>query len=348
MLWERPNVLSREAMAAMSKADRLAYFSEVAGLGRLARRLGAWRGILAFTYHRVGFVEGSYDPASWDATPPMFEEQVRFAKKHFDVIGPDELEAAVRVGRGRFVLLTFDDAYHDNFELAFPILKRHGVTATFFVTTGFIDNRQVSWWDEIAWMVNTSPKTELRANGWFDNTLSLTLVERERTAKTLISLYKTLPSGRKQGFMEFLAEATESGRHPSDGREFWMTWEKIRKLRAAGMHIGGHTVTHPVLARLAPDEQEREVVGCKERIEAELGEPMRYFSYPDGGRKSFNEDTRRCLVDNGVEYAFSYYGGYRRFNDWDPHDVRRRWLTRTMVPQRFTMMLALPQIFAWR
>jgi peptidoglycan/xylan/chitin deacetylase (PgdA/CDA1 family) len=148
--------------------------------------------------------------------------------------------------------------------------------------------------------------------------------------------------------MEFLAEATESGRHPSDGREFWMTWENIRKLRAAGMHIGGHTVTHPVLARLAPDEQEREIVGCKERIEAELGEPMRYFSYPDGHRTSFDEGTRRCLVDNGIEYAFSYYGGYRRFNDWDPYDVRRRWLTRTMVAQRFTMMLAFPQIFAWR
>jgi peptidoglycan/xylan/chitin deacetylase (PgdA/CDA1 family) len=347
MLWELPNVLSREAMAAMSKTDRLAYFSEVAGLGRLARRLGAWRGILAFTYHRVGFVEGSYDPASWDATPPMFEEQVRFAKKNFDVIGPDELEAAVRVARGRFVLFTFDDAYHDNFDLAFPILKRHGVTATFFVTTGFIDNRRISWWDEIAWMVNTSSKTELRARGWLEDTLSLKLEERERTAKTLINFYKTLPSGRKKTFMDLLAEESGSGRHPADNK-FWMTWDNIRQLRAAGMRIGGHTVSHPVLARLAADEQVTEIVGCKKRIEAELGEPMRYLSYPDGGRDSFNEDTRRCLVDNGVEYAFSYYGGYRKFNDWDPHDVRRRWLTRTMLPQRFTMMLALPQIFASR
>jgi peptidoglycan/xylan/chitin deacetylase (PgdA/CDA1 family) len=331
----------------MSKADRLAYFSEVAGLGRLTRRLGAWRGILAFTYHRVGFVESSYDPASWDATPPMFEEQVRFAKRNFDVIGPDELEAAVRVGRGRFVLLTFDDAYHDNFDLAFPILKGHGVTATFFITTGFIDNRRISWWDEIAWMVNKSPKTELHAKGWLEDTLSLKIEERERTAKTLINLYKTLPSSRKQAFVDLLAEASGTGRHPADG-DFWMTWDNIRQLRAAGMHIGGHTVSHPVLARLAADEQEAEIVGCKERIEAELGEPMRYFSYPDGGRGSFNEDTRRCLVDNGVEYAFSYYGGYRRFNDWDPYDVRRRWLTRTMHPQRFRMMLALPQIFARR
>jgi peptidoglycan/xylan/chitin deacetylase (PgdA/CDA1 family) len=348
MPWEQPNVFSRTAMAAMSKTDRLAYFSEFAGLGRLARRLGAWSGILAFTYHRVGFGERSYDPASWDATPPMFEEQVRFAKKNFDVIGPDELEAAVRRGRGRFVLFTFDDAFHDNFEVAFPILKRHGVPAIFFVTTGFIDTRRVSWWDEIAWMVNTSQKTELRARGWLDDTLSLKQEERQRTVKTLISLYKTFPGGRTGAFMEALAEATGSGRHPYDGGEFWMTWENIRELRAAGMHIGGHTVTHPVLARLAADEQEREIVGSKERIEAELGESMRYFSYPDGGRDSFNDATRKCLVDNGVEYGFSYYGGYSTFDEWDPYDVRRRWLTRTMMPQRFTMMLALPQIFASR
>ena len=61
----------------MSKADRVAHAAEATGLGSLARRFGSWKGVLALTYHRVGLPDQSYHAASWDATPAMFEEQVR-------------------------------------------------------------------------------------------------------------------------------------------------------------------------------------------------------------------------------------------------------------------------------
>jgi peptidoglycan/xylan/chitin deacetylase (PgdA/CDA1 family) len=331
----------------MSKTERLARFGAVTGLVSLIRRLGGWSGVFGLAYHRVGFVAGPYDGGVLDATPTQFDEQVRHLVKEFDVITPDELEAAVRRRRGRYVLITFDDAYHDNFRHALPILKRHGARATFFVTTGFVDSRRISWWDEIAWMVQRSHKPELQANGWLHRPLSLN-PHPEQATRTLISLYKRLPRHAAPGFLEFVAEATESGRHPDDTGDLYMTWENIRELRAAGLQIGGHTVNHAILAQLSPDEREREIAGCRARVETELGEPMRYFSYPDGGRDSFNEDTRRCLAEYGIEYAFSFYGGYRTFSDWDPYDVRRRCLGPTVSQDRFAMMLALPQVFAWR
>jgi len=98
----------------------------------------------------------------------------------------------------------------------------------------------------------------------------------------------------------------------------------------------------------AGEEQEREITGCKRRIEAELGEPMISLSYPDGGRDSFDGNTRRILAENDVEFGFSYYGGYRSFSDWDPYDVRRRWLSRSVTRDRFALMLTLPQVFTWR
>jgi peptidoglycan/xylan/chitin deacetylase (PgdA/CDA1 family) len=332
----------------MSKTERLAHFGEVTGLGSLIRGLGIWNGVLVFAYHRVGLVDNLYDSGVWDASPQMFDKQLHFLKKEFDVIAPDELETAVRMGRGRYVLLTFDDGYRDNFDEAFPILKRHGLPATFFVTTGFLDSRRISWWDEIAWMVHASPKSELRTNGWLHGALSLKPEERKRTTVTLINLYKSLPRDSAHALMDSLAQATESGRHQRDGNEFWMTWDNVRQLQTAGMHIGGHTVNHPLLARMSADEQESEIVGCKDRIESELGLPMRYFSYPDGGRDSFNEYTQRCLAEHRVEFAFSFYGGYRRFKDWDPYDVRRRWLGPTVSRERFALMLTLPQVFARR
>ncbi len=68
--------------------------------------------------------------------------------------------------RGRYGMITFDDGYRDNHATALPILKREGVTATFFVATGFIDAPRLPWWDEIAWMVRTSRQDglELVAN----------------------------------------------------------------------------------------------------------------------------------------------------------------------------------------
>ena len=119
----------------MSKTEHIARFAQVSGLGSLVRQLGAWTGILVFGYHRVGFVEGSGDAGLWDASPPMFEQQLRFLKKEFDVIGPDELETVVSVGRGRYVLLTFDDGYRDNRDFALPVMREFDAPFTVFVAS---------------------------------------------------------------------------------------------------------------------------------------------------------------------------------------------------------------------
>jgi peptidoglycan/xylan/chitin deacetylase (PgdA/CDA1 family) len=330
----------------MSKMERLAHVGEATGLSRLIRRLGTWRGILAFTYHRVGTVDGVYDSGMWDATPTAFDRQVELLKKEFDVIGPDQLAEAGPPRRGRYVLLTFDDGYRDSFDEAFPILRRHQVPATFFVTTGFLDNPRIPWWDEIAWMLNRSRKSVLAPCGLVRDSLSLRPEARRSTIRFLTDMYKRLPREEQPALLESLAIAAGTGRHEADGREAWMTWDDVRRLRAEGMHVGGHTVSHPLLARLPADEQEREIAGCKERLETELGERMRYFSYPDGGRGSFDEDTRRCLARHGIELAFSFYGGYRSVDDWDPYDVRRCCVGITVSPQRFALMLTLPQAFA--
>jgi hypothetical protein len=172
--------------------------------------------------------------------------------------------------------------------------------------------------------------------------------DREVAVSALSNRYKALPGEKAREFMDVLAEATGSGRHLIDSDDPWMTWDDIRELHAAGMHIGGHTVNHQILAQLTGEEQEGEITGCKRRIEAELGEPMISLSYPDGGRDSFDGNTRRILAENDVEFGFSYYGGYRSFSDWDPYDVRRRWLSRSVTRDRFALMLTLPQVFTWR
>ena len=133
------------------------------------------------------------------------------------------------------------------------------------------------------------------------------------------------PAADLDGFLDRVALATGTGRAPAaaaDGQ--WMTWPMARELLAAGMTVGGHTVSHPILANLDADAQRAEITGCRARLHAELGIPMRWFSYPNGDRGSFDARTRALLAEAGVERAFSFDGGFvRRGAPWDPYDVPR-------------------------
>jgi peptidoglycan/xylan/chitin deacetylase (PgdA/CDA1 family) len=112
------------------------------------------------------------------------------------------------------------------------------------------------------------------------------------------------------------------------------------------MTIGGHTVSHPVLARATHEIRRNEIEGCSHRLAKELGEPMRYFSYPVGGRGAFDSVTRECLKEVGVQYAFSNYAGYRRFGDWDDYDIRRVPVEKHLTTDWFRSIVVLPRLFA--
>jgi peptidoglycan/xylan/chitin deacetylase (PgdA/CDA1 family) len=112
------------------------------------------------------------------------------------------------------------------------------------------------------------------------------------------------------------------------------------------MHVGGHTVGHPILARLDPDDQRAEIHGCATRLRAELGIPMRWFSYPNGDRGSFDAHTRALLEEAGVELAFSFDGGFlRRGAPWDPYDVPRIAVGPRTAGDAFAATVTLPQVF---
>ena len=307
-----------------------------------------WRGVLCLNYHRVGDAsrEG-FDQGIWSADADAFDDQMRFLKSHVDVISPHDLPSVVRGRKGRHVLLTFDDGYIDNYRVAFPILKSRGTPATFFVATGFVDHPRIPWWDEIAWIVRTSRAYGIEANRWMTTRVVFDKPHRALAVKRLLGVYKAMPTESGEAFLDFLGEATGCGRYDSpDFGKSWMTWEMLREMRSAGMFVGGHTVNHPVLSHLPMERQWDEISGCALRLSQELGEPMRYFSYPVGSRMSFNSDTRACLKRVGVEYAFSYYGGLCRFQEWDDLDVRRNAVATGMSSHWVRALVTLPGLYA--
>ena len=137
-------------------------------LARVFGRLGILRvleqtiarqrpGLVVLTYHRIAEpgADSFYDPVI-SATPESFRAQVEWFHNRVRLLTLDELIDQVESGlpwREPVMLLTFDDGYRDNFDLAVPILRERNVPATFFIPTGFLESPRLPWWDHVAYVI---------------------------------------------------------------------------------------------------------------------------------------------------------------------------------------------------
>ena len=290
-------------------------------LDELLRRVGAWSGLLVLNYHRIGDPAGSVlDPELFSASEAEFAAQIAFIAGRCEPIALHDVAATLRARRGRRVLVTFDDGYRDNYEIAFAILRRHGVPATFFLATGFLDRPRLSWWDELAWL-GAGPAEAAR--------------------------YKALVGEDGEAFLAAQARRAGRERPPAAAAAgVWMTWEMAREMQAGGMSFGGHTVDHPILARLPPELQEQQIAGCAARLREELGIGLDAFSYPVGSPDSYDETTKAIVRRAGCELAFAFAGGHARACATDSLEVPRMSIDRALSTDEVRAATVLPQLFA--
>ena len=286
-----------------------------------------WRGVLVLTYHRIASGEDELiDPGVWSATPEVFDAQAAWLARNVDVIGGEDLDSVLR-RRGRHVLLTFDDGYRDNVDAAVPILRAHGLTATFFLTSGFLDGSAVAWWDEIAWMGR-------RAG------------DPHATTQHRIHGYKRMSVAEREAYLDRLAGETGAGRRPAaDAAGDWMTWDDARGLLGAGMTLGAHTITHPLLGGLPGERQRTEIGGSVSRIEERTGARVRLFAYPDGREPIHDERLAGALREAGIRHAFRNETGIAR-TPGDPYRLPRLNVYHGYDPDRFRVTVSLPGAFA--
>jgi peptidoglycan/xylan/chitin deacetylase (PgdA/CDA1 family) len=322
--------------------EHLAKLLCVGGLDRLARL--SWRGLLVLNYHRIGVAGERDDPDLFSATPEGLDQQVGLLADRFEIVPAGAVD--VDDGRpARRIALTFDDGYSDQVQAA-DVLRRHGVVGSFFVCTGFVDRPHHAWWDEIAWLTSASPARDLPPSRWLPTGLSAgTLASGRRRAVN--AAYKEHAGDAGEEFLDWLAAHTGRPRLPVDEAvDQWMTWDDVRGLRDAGMEVGGHTVTHPVLATVHGDRQREEISGSLRRLTEELGTPVDTFAYPVGSQASFDARTTAILHELGVRRAFSFCGGINRRRRSHHFDIRRAGVFSPQTPTVVRAMAALPAVLA--
>jgi peptidoglycan/xylan/chitin deacetylase (PgdA/CDA1 family) len=298
------------------------------------------RRVSVLTFHRVQPLQDPLFPLEMHAA--RFDALLSSIARSFNVLTLGEAHAALKSGRvpSRALVMTFDDGYADNATVALPLLRRHGLRATFFVSTGFLDGGRM-WNDTVIETIRASQKPELDLAAFGLGRFPLASAAQRRAAiDAVLPKIKYQPLDQREPLIAKLREATG---HPDLPDDLMMRSEQVRELHAAGMEIGGHTVRHPILTE-TPDEQAREeILRGRAALEGLIGTPVNVFAYPNGvPHRDYDHRHVTMVREAGFQCAVSTWPGavrpgeddfqWPRFTPWDAGDAR--WFFR-LIARRY-------------
>ena len=308
----------------MSKRSLASNVLEKLGVLRALEFFRSKPGILVVTHHRVGNADASrFDRAVFSASPDSFNEQIRYFKRYLNVVGGEELAALVS-GRQKLtrmhVAITFDDGYIEDYRNSFDILKSNGCSGSFFLVPEYVGTAMVPWWDEIAYLIRNTKKPRIL----FEYPVPLTVEitdDRESAIRAVLRHYKRNDNHNGELLLRELREQAECELPPIERR--FVNWDEAREMKAAGMTIGSHTLTHRILGQLTAEEQRWEMQQSKRIIEENIGSSVDSIAYPVGIRGAFDDVTERIAAELGYSTGFSFYGGVNTLERLRPTNLLR-------------------------
>ena len=298
---------------ARGERERLARVLLRSGFSALLSLLPAKDSLLVLTYHRVGDAESDpWDPGIFSATADEFDAQISYLKQKNLLVTLDEALAFVdgsdkdKSNRCR-VLLTFDDGYLDNYQIAYPILKSHGAQAVFFLCSSIVGSCYVPWWDHIGYLVKSGSRKRFSLK--YPTSLHIDIVKNglRESIREIVDVFKSSQNLDPERFICELRDAAGGNDLPMNARRF-LNWDEAREMLAGGMEIGAHTHTHPMLSKLSQEEQRKELAESRAIIGQKLGIKVDTFAYPFGSPTTFTKETEKIVEEMGFRGAFSYYG----------------------------------------
>jgi len=222
-----------------------------------------------------------------------FDKQVRFLNKHFNFSYPEDFFDTNNNLQGINVLITFDDGYKDNYDIALPVLKKYNVKSIFFIVTGLIGTDHWLKHDELRYLVNKEIKKESEVEGvLLKMNQGLTVANWMKQNTNLVLLPK---------------------------HRLMMSWDEINELARQGFKVAPHTHNHNILSFLDYNKQEDQIVTSITTINKQLNIKPKYFAYPNG---VFNTDSISILKHNNIKYSFTTMSGFNLINN-APHLLKR-------------------------
>lgn len=246
----------------------------------------------------------------------VFRGQMEIVARHFNPATIDDLLHFVRGEKElppRSVVVTFDDGYADNYDVARPVLDKLGIPAVFYVVIDCLDRQILPWPAQLRHIFLTA-----QARSWNDaagNCWPLGIHEQrlEAYAEAARLCAKLSGDARTIVLDSFLSELQAQAINSSQPM---MTWEQVRSLDRNGHTLGSHTMSHPSVAQLRPEDAQIEFSASKRRLEEEIGKSVVHFSYPcPAVQPHWADHTVSLSREAGYHTAVTTRGGLVRKGD---------------------------------
>lgn len=262
-------------------------------------------------------------------TPRTFAAHVRFLKRHFRLLTPDQFRRELSdTGFGRRTcLVTFDDGWQDNHRYALPILKQHGVPAVIFVATAFIGQSTTFWQERLTRLLFRASRSSalgtdvLQEHGLLD-TRALDDEHAELRMRDFVTTLKQRETSLVDRLIERLeADARRAGQDPLHlGEDRFLDWQEVRELHESGLvTIGSHAHSHTPLPRLGYAGAKLELARSQQELRDHGIPATPICAYPNG---NVDDAVASAALDAGITLGFAT--GHGRVNERDdPMRLRR-------------------------
>jgi len=254
-------------------------------------------------YHRISPTV-KFDPFNCVITPDKFENDIKYLKKNYEIITPQQLLSQCENNyfpKNNQILITFDDGFYDNYLYAFPILEKYSVSAIFSVLTDYIGKKNLTWdWEIINYINQNKLSNEII------NYFKLKNKNKINNTLIIINHLKHIdPIKREKLIRKIFVNIKEENNIENN----MLSNENILEMSNNKMVFGSHGASHTSLKKVNKNLFDNEVIKSKEKIEKMLNKSCDFFAFPFGSSNDFNLDQINILKNYGYKLIFSNIQG---------------------------------------
>ena len=260
-------------------------------------------------FHRVCPEDGNHrirGNSGLEVTPEYFEQLIKyFSSKGYEFLSLDEVYNRLRQEKTekKFLSITFDDGYVDNYIHAFPILKKYNIPCTIYVSTNYPERKTWPWWYSLESLLLKNNFIEFELEGKNHRFQLESFPEKEDAFMVIRHLLKTGSEEDSLNRVKKFFSVFKVDLERLAG-EMMLSWEQIIELSSFPIiDIGAHTVNHFSLNRLSIEGVKQEVLESKNEIESKTQKQVCHFSYPFGTNNEVNEREFLIVRECGFKTA---------------------------------------------
>ena len=273
---------------------------------QLFQKLAYRRELTIIMYH--GIIRSPLAVSDWCfVDEKLFSMQIAYLKKHFEIMNLPEAVERMRSGgiERPTAVITFDDGYQNNFDVAFPVLFKEKIPATIFLTTGLIDTNDTLWHCRLNLAFSQTRRALIEWNG-----VRFDLSTRDLKVKASAAIQDSL---KKMPHPQLTATTRniilELGGDPDCSIEIGSPYRILSKNAITEMvtseliDFGAHTHQHMILSRLSVEGRFNQIRRSVDAVRELTGRPCRCFAYPNGRLEDYDPESIDHLRACGIQMA---------------------------------------------